>query len=75
MHLCKLMTWHCLDKLIVPDLNKGFELCLLQDKSGEFVSVLQCNNAPSSRTPRGHQFPAAFMMQVIICHCVLRLGG
>ena len=36
----------------------------LQDKSGEFVSVLQCNNAPSSRTPRGHQFPAAFMMQV-----------
>merc|ERR1719188_2774491 len=37
----------------------------IQDKSGEFVSVLQCNNAPSSRTPRGHQFPAAFMMQVI----------
>ena len=27
--------------------------------------MLQCNNAPSSRTPRGHQFPAAFMMQVI----------
>merc|ERR1719474_500926 len=27
----------------------------VQDKSGEFVSVLQCNNAPSSRTPRGHQ--------------------
>jgi len=36
----------------------------VKDKSGEFVSVLQCNNAPSSRTPRGHQFPAAFMMQV-----------
>merc|ERR1712240_855075 len=36
----------------------------IKDKSGEFVSVLQCNNAPSSRTPRGHQFPAAFMMQV-----------
>merc|ERR1712107_939729 len=36
----------------------------VQDKSGEFVSVLQCNNAPSSRTPRWHQFPAAFMMQV-----------
>ena len=35
----------------------------LQDKSGEFCSVLQCNNAPSSRTPRGHQFPAAFMMK------------
>jgi len=36
----------------------------VKDKSGEFVSVLQCNNAPSSRTPRGHQFPGAFMMQV-----------
>jgi len=37
---------------------------LIKDKSGEFVSILQCNNAPSSRTPRGHQFPAAFMMAV-----------
>merc|ERR1711973_364671 len=36
----------------------------IKDKSGEFVSVLQCNNAASSRTPRGHQFPATFMMQV-----------
>ena len=36
----------------------------IRDKSGEFVSVLQCNNAASSRTPRGHQFPAAFMMTV-----------
>jgi len=36
----------------------------VKDKSGEFVSVLQCNNAPSSRTPRGHQMPGAFMMQV-----------
>ena len=38
----------------------------VKDKSGEFVSILQCNNAASSRTPRGHQFPAAFMMQVRI---------
>jgi len=36
----------------------------VKDKSGEFVSVLQCNNAPSSRTARGHQMPGAFMMQV-----------
>merc|ERR1740129_2175523 len=36
----------------------------IKDKSGEFVDVLQCNNAPSTRTPRGHQFPAAFMLQV-----------
>jgi len=28
----------------------------------EYEDVLQCNNAPSSRTPRGHQFPAAFMI-------------
>lgn len=34
------------------------------DKSGEFVSILQCNNQPSSRTPRGHQMPGAFMQQV-----------
>ncbi len=36
----------------------------IKDKSGAFVEVLQCNNAASSRTPRGHQFPAAFMMRV-----------
>ncbi|XP_071445166.1 putative aminopeptidase W07G4.4 [Hetaerina americana] len=29
---------------------------------GEGVDVLQCNNLPSSRTPRGHQTPAAFLM-------------
>jgi len=28
----------------------------------EYSDVLQCNNAPSSRTPRGHQTPAAFMV-------------
>ncbi|CAD7080078.1 unnamed protein product [Hermetia illucens] len=26
--------------------------------------IVQCNNAPSSKTPRGHQMPAAFLMQV-----------
>jgi len=31
------------------------------DTSKEFVDVLQCNNLASSRTPRGHQLPAAFM--------------
>merc|ERR1719334_84644 len=28
----------------------------------EYEDVLQCNNAPSSRTARGHQSPAAFMI-------------
>ncbi len=37
----------------------------IKDTSGEFVDILQCNNAASSRTPRGHQFPAAFMHNVI----------
>ncbi|CAB4055847.1 CARP [Lepeophtheirus salmonis] len=37
---------------------------MIQDVSGEYVDVLQCNNAASSRTPRGHQFPAAFMHKV-----------
>ncbi|KAJ7356319.1 manganese ion binding [Desmophyllum pertusum] len=29
----------------------------------EYADVLQCNNTPSSRTPRGHQFPAAFLIR------------
>ncbi|KAF4525276.1 hypothetical protein B566_EDAN009359 [Ephemera danica] len=29
---------------------------------GEGDDVLQCNNLPSSRTPRGHQGPAAFLV-------------
>jgi hypothetical protein len=36
----------------------------IKDKSGEFVEVLQCNSAPSTRTPRGHQMPGAFMHKV-----------
>ncbi len=36
----------------------------VKDKSGEFVDVLQCNNAASSRTPRGHQMPGAFLQVV-----------
>jgi len=28
----------------------------------EYEDVLQCNNAPSSRTPRGHQSPSAFLI-------------
>jgi len=36
----------------------------IKDKSGEFVDILQCNNAPSTRTPRGHQFPGAFLQKV-----------
>lgn len=31
---------------------------------GELADVLQCNNAASSATPRGHQFPAAFLARV-----------
>ena len=34
------------------------------DKSGEFVDILQSNNAPSSRTPRGHHLGPAFMIAV-----------
>lgn len=28
----------------------------------EYEDILQCNNEPSSATPRGHQLPAAFMI-------------
>jgi leucyl aminopeptidase len=31
--------------------------------TGDGEDLLQCNNAASSRTPRGHQFPAAFMIE------------
>merc|ERR1739844_480702 len=37
---------------------------MIFDDSKESVDVIQCNNAPSTRTPRGHQFPAAFMHHV-----------
>lgn len=37
------------------DFNKG---------KSEYEDILQCNNVPSSRTPRGHQIPAAFLLQV-----------
>jgi len=37
---------------------------MIFDASKEFVDIIQCNNAPSTRTPRGHQFPAAFMHHV-----------
>ena len=30
---------------------------------GPYEDVRQCNELPSSRTPRGHQFPAAFMIR------------
>eukprot|EP00095_Tigriopus_kingsejongensis_P012082 maker-scaffold60_size442463-snap-gene-3.26 protein:Tk12082 transcript:maker-scaffold60_size442463-snap-gene-3.26-mRNA-1 annotation:"aminopeptidase -like" len=35
-----------------------------RDKSGAFVEILQCNNAASSKTLRGHQMAPAFMMSV-----------
>lgn len=45
-----------------------FEVSRLRREDFEFVrprskadDVLQCNNEPSSRTPRGHQFPMAFL--------------
>lgn len=45
-----------------------FEVSRLRREDWDFVQpkgkpedVLQCNNAPSSQTPRGHQFPMAFL--------------
>lgn len=45
-----------------------FEVSRLRREDWAFVQpqhkgydVLSCNNGPSSRTPRGHQFPAAFL--------------
>ncbi|KAL7023436.1 hypothetical protein ACKWTF_012610 [Chironomus riparius] len=45
------------------------EISTVRKEDFEFIrskgygeDVLQCNNAPSSRTPRGHQIPAAFLI-------------
>ena len=35
---------------------------MIEGKS-EYEDILQCNNLPSSGTPRGHQFPAAFLIE------------
>lgn len=55
-------------QMIGDGLANPFEVSTLRREDYKFVAgrneyedVIQCNNAPSSRTPRGHQFPAAFM--------------
>ena len=35
---------------------------MIEGKS-EYEDLLQCNNLPSSGTARGHQFPAAFLIE------------
>lgn len=49
--------------------GEPFELSRLRREDMDFVKprtraddVLSCNNAPSSATPRGHQFPVAFLL-------------
>lgn len=52
------------------DMGDPFEVSTLRREDYEFTNakseyadVLQCNNVPSSGTPRGHQFPAAFLIR------------
>ncbi|RMX55220.1 hypothetical protein pdam_00022939, partial [Pocillopora damicornis] len=52
------------------DMGDPFEISTVRREDYDFVrahseyaDVLQCNNSPSSRTPRGHQFPAAFLIR------------
>ena len=52
------------------DIGDVFEVSTIRREDYDFVmgkseyeDVLQCNNVPSSLTPRGHQFPAAFMIR------------
>ncbi|XP_022654887.1 putative aminopeptidase W07G4.4 isoform X3 [Varroa jacobsoni] len=37
---------------------------LMVEGKSEYEDVLQCNNKSSASTPRGHQFPAAFLIRV-----------
>lgn len=39
------------------------DYAMVEGKS-EYEDIIQCNNEASSRTPRGHQFPAAFLIRV-----------
>ena len=50
--------------------GEPFEVSVLRQDDFEFNSgkvlgedIVQCNNAPSSRSPRGHQVPVAFLIQ------------
>ncbi|XP_055384797.1 putative aminopeptidase W07G4.4 isoform X2 [Condylostylus longicornis] len=51
------------------EIGEPFEISKLRQDDFDFNAgkalgedLLQCNNLPSSRTPRGHQVPAAFMI-------------
>lgn len=51
--------------------GEPFEVSVLRQDDFDFNAgkvlgedIVQCNNAASSRTPRGHQVPAAFLIQV-----------
>jgi leucyl aminopeptidase len=70
------LTWHgCLGlgdySIIIIDNGDMGKISMLSredwdflaDKSEEFVSVLQCENAPSNRSRRDNQMPGAFMVQ------------
>jgi len=61
-------TAHRLQEIGHP-LSDPFEVSTLRREDYNFVEgrneyedLIQCNNLPSSQTPRGHQFPAAFMV-------------
>lgn len=52
------------------ELGEGVELSRLRREDFEMIQakslsedLISCNSAPSSATPRGHQFPAAFLIQ------------
>merc|ERR1711990_343591 len=56
-------------KEVGEEIGDPFELGTLRREDVEFhqgkdeqSDILQCNNLPSSRTPRGHQGPAAFLI-------------
>jgi len=54
------------------EFGDALEISTLRHEDFEFIrhgvadgeDILQCNNAASSRTPRGHQFPGAFLAEV-----------
>ena len=59
-HVVPNIKWSRSTELACCDSRQDYDFVKARN---EYEDVLQCNNLPSTRTPRGHQFPAAFMIR------------
>lgn len=50
-------------KVLASQVTINVNCAILSEGVADGEDILQCNNAASSRTPRGHQFPGAFLAE------------